>query len=228
MVSEANNYIARKEPWKLARTDQDELRRVICNIWNSLRLVSLSLCPFMPHTAERIWEQLGLRSLMEESRGDSGIFSWGWRPSCEIRVAKGEQLFPRIEIKKEEKKAEPEKKEKKEKKVEGVKELIGIEDFAKVELKVGRVISAERVEKSEKLLRLQVDTGEERQVVAGIGKSYTPDELVGKKIVLVTNLKPAKLMGIESHGMILAASNDQGELSVLTPDREMSPGARIK
>ncbi|NTU42420.1 MAG: methionine--tRNA ligase, partial [Nitrospirales bacterium] len=218
MVSEANNYIARKEPWKLAKTDEEGLKRVLLSLWRSLRLVALSIAPFMPETAERIWLHLGLRSLTEEVKGDAGIFTWGWSPSYEIVLSKGEQLFPRIEIKKEEKKAEPEKKEKKEKKVEGVKELIGIEDFAKVELKVGRVISAERVAKSDKLLRLMVDTGEERQVVAGIGKSYTPDELVGKKIVLVTNLKPAKLMGIESNGMILAASNDQGELSVLTPD----------
>lgn len=107
-------------------------------------------------------------------------------------------------------------------------ELIGIEDFMKVDLRVGKIVSAERVVKSEKLVKLQVDIGTEtRQVVAGIGKSYTPDELTGKTIVIVANLKPAKLMGIESQGMLLAGSS--GELlAVATFDREMKPGAKVK
>ncbi|MDA8340201.1 MAG: methionine--tRNA ligase subunit beta, partial [Nitrospiraceae bacterium] len=112
--------------------------------------------------------------------------------------------------------------------IEGVKELIAIDDFAKVELKVGKVVAAEKVEKSEKLLKLRVDIGEERQIVAGIAKSYTPDDLIGKKIVVVANLKPAKLMGIESHGMLLAATDEEGRLSVLTLDREVKQGARVK
>ena len=107
-------------------------------------------------------------------------------------------------------------------------ELIGIEDFMKADLRVGRILSAERVEKSEKLVKLKVDIGTEtRQVVAGIGKSYTPEDLVGKSIVLVANLKPAKLMGVESQGMLLAASS--GDLiAVATFDREAKPGTRVK
>jgi methionyl-tRNA synthetase len=107
-------------------------------------------------------------------------------------------------------------------------DLIGIEDFTKVELRVGRIVAAERVERSEKLVKLRVDIGSEvRQVVAGIGKQYGPEQLVDKRIVIVANLKPAKLMGIESQGMLLAASSGD-VLSVLTPDREILPGAKVK
>ena len=107
-------------------------------------------------------------------------------------------------------------------------ELIGIEDFMKVHLRVGRIVSAERVEKSAKLVKLRVDIGTEtRQVVAGIGKSYTPEELMGKSVVIVANLKPAKLMGIESQGMLLAAS-DGDLLAVATFDRETRTGSRVK
>lgn len=221
MIGDANNYIAQKEPWKLAKNNLEELKIVIFNIWNSLRLTALSIYPFMPETAEKIWKQLGLKSLKEEA-----ILRWEWEPGYEIRVSKGEQLFPRIE--KKEEKQKPEQKKEKTKMTEGVKELIAIDDFAKVELKIGKVISAEKVEKSEKLLKLKVDIGEERQIVAGIAKSYTPDDLIGKKIVVVANLKPAKLMGIESYGMLLAATDEEGRLSVLTLDREVKQGARVK
>lgn len=107
-------------------------------------------------------------------------------------------------------------------------DLIGIEDFAKVQLRVGKIVAAERVEKSDKLVKLKVDIGSEmRQVVAGIGKHYAPEQLLDKQIVIVANLKPAKLMGVESQGMLLAASS--GEiLSVVTPDREIGPGAKVK
>lgn len=221
MIGDANNYIAQKEPWKLAKSNLEELKIVIFNIWNSLRLTALSIYPFMPDTAEKMWKQLGLKSLKEEA-----ISRWEWKPDYEIKVSKGEQLFPRIE--KKEEKQKPEQKKEKTKMMEGVKELIAIDDFAKVELKVGKVVAAEKVEKSEKLLKLRVDIGEERQIVAGIAKSYTPDDLIGKKIVVVANLKPAKLMGIESHGMLLAATDEEGRLSVLTLDREVKQGARVK
>ena len=128
-----------------------------------------------------------------------------------------------------EKKVEAEKEPKKtEAKTESTTGVIDIKDFAKVDLRVGKVVSAERVEKSEKLLKLQVDIGDEtRQVVAGIGKSYTPEDLTGKTVAIVANLKPAKLMGIESQGMLLAASSDD-TLAVATFDREMPVGSKIK
>ncbi|MEW5746004.1 MAG: methionine--tRNA ligase [Nitrospirota bacterium] len=238
MIGEANNYIARKEPWKLAKSDSEELKQVISDLWNALRLTALSLYPFMPATAEKMWQQLGLKSLVEEVRQSGGeesvrgVFEWAWRPPYAVKVAKGEQLFPRIEkpektIAEKAPKAEK-KKEKPAMTEQGVVELIGIEDFAKVQLKVGLVVSAERVEKSEKLIRMKVDTGEERQVVAGIGKAYDPAYLIGKKIVVVANLRPAKLMGIESQGMLLAATDDEGTLSILGLDRDVKQGARVK
>ncbi|HLA01080.1 MAG TPA: methionine--tRNA ligase subunit beta [Thermodesulfovibrionales bacterium] len=106
--------------------------------------------------------------------------------------------------------------------------MITIEDFAKVELKIGKVLEAKRVEGSNKLIVMKVDTGEERQIVAGIGRAYLPEALVGKSIVVVTNLQPAKLMGVESQGMLVAASDADGRLSILTIDREITEGARVK
>jgi methionyl-tRNA synthetase len=106
--------------------------------------------------------------------------------------------------------------------------LITIDDFARVELKVGKVVTAERVEKSKKLVKLQVDTGEMRQIVAGIVKAYLPEDLAGRKIVVVTNLQPATLMGVESQGMLLAADDSEGTLSIVTPDRDIKEGAKIK
>ncbi|MDI6802043.1 MAG: methionine--tRNA ligase [Thermodesulfovibrionales bacterium] len=234
VIGEANNYTQRKEPWKLAKSNLDELKTVMFSIWNALRLTALSIYPFMPDTAEKIWKQIGLRSLTDETKENQTVFNWSWKPAYEIKISKGEQLFPRIDIKQmtEDRTQKTGKKlleEEKQKMIPGVKELIAIDDFAKIELRVGRVISAENVEKSEKLLKLKIDIGiEERQIVAGIAKTYIPDDLIGKKIVVVTNLKPAKLMGIESHGMLLAATDEEGRLSVLTLDREVKQGARVK
>jgi methionyl-tRNA synthetase len=106
--------------------------------------------------------------------------------------------------------------------------LISFDDFAKIELKVGKVLDAERVEKSNKLVKLRVDTGEIRQIVAGIGRSYSPENMVGKKIVVVTNLQPVKLMGIESQGMLLAASESENTLSLITLDKDIKEGTKIK
>ncbi len=107
-------------------------------------------------------------------------------------------------------------------------EMITIEDFAKIEIKIGKVLDAKRVEGSNKLIVMKVDTGEERQIVAGIGRAYAPEELIGKKIVVVTNLKPAKLMGVESQGMLLAASDDEGRLSIVIPEKQIKEGAQVK
>ncbi len=239
IISAANNYIAQKEPWKLAKADINALQEVLFDVWNALRLVALLLCPFMPVTSEKMWKQLGLQFLpdnawqdiSEEKQGTEHLrepFQWDWFPGYGIRVVKGEQLFPRIERAEEKgQRAEP-KKEKTRMTELGVRELIDIEDFARVELRVGKVLSAERVEKSKKLIKLKVDIGEERQIIAGIGQWYTPDDLVGKKIVVVSNLKPAKLMGEESCGMLLAATDSDGNLSILTLDREVKQGAKIK
>jgi methionyl-tRNA synthetase len=236
IVRAANNRIAQTEPWKLAKSDPEQLKNVMFQIWNILRLSAVNLYPFMPLAAEKIWVQLGLRSLTGETKqsissGDApipGTFNWDWDPGYAIKVSKGEQLFPRIDKEKKEKMEENKAEEKpKEEKPEG-QNLIAIGDFARVELKIGKVLMAERVKKSDKLIKLQVNTGEERQIVAGIGKAYTPEELIGKKIVVVTNLQPAKLMGIESHGMVLAATGPDGVPVILMPEKDVEEGAKIK
>ena len=233
IVRSSNNHIARTEPWKLAKEDGDAVKEVMNGLWNALKTVGVLVYPFMPGTAGKIWAQLGLRSLTEEvaatfahpvPEGDRkypAILEWNWRPGYPVRVSKGEQLFPRIEEektgagKKPGQQAEP-------------SNLITLGDFAKVELKIGRVVAAERVKKSEKLIKLQVDTGEPRQIVAGIGKAYTPDGLVGKSIVVVTNLQPAKLMGVESQGMLLAATGSDGVPVILMPEKDVEEGSKIK
>ncbi|MDO8281944.1 MAG: methionine--tRNA ligase [Thermodesulfovibrionia bacterium] len=226
IIRAANNHIAQTEPWKLAKDDQAQLKDVMFDLWNALRLSALSLYPFMPETSEKMWKQLGLKSLTEEA-GDKNIFTWDWKPEYEIKVSKGEQLFPRIEVKKMTEKTTPLSPPLVSGDTEGAN-LISIEDFAKVQLKIGKVLEAERVPKSNKLIKLQIYTGEQRQVVAGIGQIYAPEDLVGKKIVVVTNLKPAKLMGVESNGMLLAATDSDGVLSILMPEKDIKEGAKIK
>lgn len=239
IIGAANNHIAQKEPWKLAKDNQDELNHVLFNIWNALRLAAITLYPFMPDTSDKIWTQLGLNSLVEETIQSipikSGqyplIYEWDWKPDYAVKVSKGDPLFPRIDTKKKdekEKKVVVKSAKKDDKTTEAGDNLISINDFAKVQLKVGKVIEAERVEGSNKLVKLQVDTGEKRQIVAGIGKSYAPEDLNGKSIVVVTNLKPAKLMGVESQGMLLAATDSEGILSILTPEKDVKQGALIR
>lgn len=232
MVRAANNHIAQAEPWKLAKSDPSRLKEVMFDLWNTLRLIAYSIYPFMPVAAENIWQQLGLRSLTEETvrSKDSAeipaINETDWMPDYAIKTAKGKQLFPRIEKEKkmpEEIKTGAQQEEKKEE-----TNLITIQDVAKVELRIGKVISAERVKKSDKLLCIQVDTGGMRQIVAGIGKAYAPEDLVNRKIVVVTNLQPAKLMGVESQGMLLAATGSDGVPIILMPEKDVEEGSKIK
>lgn len=232
IISEINEYIASCEPWK--EEDVDRLSNILYILTESLRILAIYLYPFMPDSAGTIWRQLGIETdiggINIKEAGCWGII----RPGT--KVQKGEALFPRIDIKKfsKDKTTKTESRairppESKEKKLEAQDDnLITINDFAKVQLKIGRVLQAEKVEGSDKLLRIQVDTGEKRQIVAGIGKAYTPEELTGKSVVVVTNLKPAKLMGVESQGMLLAATDSEGILSILTPEKDVKQGALIR
>ena len=222
VISGANEYIALSEPWK--EKNDAVLSNILYTLAETLRLIALAVYPFMPDSAQKIWNQLGIDESIHSVRLDE-TGQWG-RLKAGRKVQKGDPLFPRIDVKK---KGEKKKTVEKETKVE-VKDdnLISISDFAKVELKVGKVLQAERVDGSNKLIKLQVDTGEQRQIVAGIGKTYKPEELEGKRVVVVTNLKPAKLMGVESQGMLLAATDSEGTLSILTPEKEVKEGAQIK
>jgi methionyl-tRNA synthetase len=231
LVTRANRYVEENAPWTLAKNkDLERLGSVLYTLSESLRLIGLYLYPVMPSTSQKIWNALGMGKeikacILKDEQ------TWGRLPTG-TAIQPGAQLFPRIDQKKNvEKKME--KSEETQTPVPAtaapvMPELIGIEDVMKVDLRVGKIVSAERVAKSEKLIKLAVDIGTEtRQVVAGIGKSYTPEELMGKSIVIVANLKPAKLMGIESQGMLLAGSTGD-LLAVATFDREMKPGSRVK
>jgi methionyl-tRNA synthetase len=230
LVTRANRYVEESAPWTLARNkDLARLGAVLYNLSESLRLIGLYLYPVMPSTCQKIWDALGMDRQISACRMHEEQ-QWG-KLTTGTAVKPGAQLFPRIDFKKNvEKKMETtETTQAPAKKPESAgPEVIGIEDFGKVDLRVGKIVSAERVEKSEKLVKLKVDIGTEtRQVVAGIGKSYSPEELTGKSIAIVANLKPAKLMGIEAQGMLLAASSGDG-LAVVTFDREMKPGSKVK
>jgi methionyl-tRNA synthetase len=224
LVSYANKYIESNAPWALAKDSEQSgrLETVLYSAMEALRLLAIYLYPFMPSSMEKLWKELGLEGSIAGIDFDEAIGGGRWALKPGTRLGEFKALFPRIEIEK----APQEVKEKVEEKT--AENLIGIEDVMKVELKTGKVLEAQAVEKSNKLIKLQVDTGERRQIVAGIGKAYRPEELVGKTVAVVTNLKPAKLMGVESQGMLLAATDEDGALSILVVDREVKPGARIK
>ncbi len=217
ILGEINEYVQHAAPWK--EKDEAVLSNTLYTIAEALALLAVYLFPFMPETAENIWERLGIGGGIGER---TALPIWGDVRVSGNRVRREGHLFPRIEREKGRKAGSaPDKK----KPAEGTAR-ISIGDFSKVELKVGEIKEAERVEGSDKLLKLRVDTGEERQIVAGIGRVYAPEQLVGKRIVVVTNLKPAKLMGVKSEGMLLAA-NDGESLVLITPEGNVKAGARV-
>jgi methionyl-tRNA synthetase len=215
-----NKFIVETEPWALHKKGKSEdLKLVLSNLVESLRITAILVYPFMPETAQKIFTAIGIDEKIEDfvkNKPESRSFG---KISGNYRVRQIPDLFPRIEEKKQE-----------EVKIETKKEenLINIEDFAKIEIKTGIIIAAEAVPKSDKLLKLTVDDGnKKRTIVAGIAKFYTPQEIMGKSIVFIANLKPAKLMGIESEGMILAASDENG-LSLIVPEKNIKPGSKVR
>ncbi len=234
-ISRANKYIDETAPWALAKdpAKEQELANVLYNLTEALRVISVLISPFMPTTAVRIWQQLGLTQDFASVRTED-IEQWGGVPAG-LHVGTPEQLFPRIEVEKDEAAPAPAaKKPAKEKRVEKAKDealpegLISIDTFGKVQLRVAEVKAAEPVPKADKLLKLTLSLGEgapERQVVSGIAPWYAPSDLVGKHVVLVANLKPAKLRGVRSEGMILAAG-DGKELKILEVD--MPAGTEVR
>lgn len=246
-VSRSNKYIDETQPWTLAKDEnkRNELASVMSHLVETLRVASILLQPFLTRTPKKMWDQLGLAE-GEWTTWESGR-QFGTVPAG-MKLQKGEPIFPRLDTEQEvayiaeamtggtkaaqeeptplasaagssaESTAEP---------VE-LKEEIGIEDFAKVELRVAQVIAAEPVKKADKLLKLQLDLGfEQRQVVSGIAMFYKPEELVGRKVICVTNLKPVKLRGEMSQGMILAASHGD-QLTLATVPDGMPNGAVVK
>jgi methionyl-tRNA synthetase len=236
LVDASNQYIVKTGPWNLAKTDEgkERLKTVMYNCAESLRTIAVLIYPFMPDSATSMIQQLGIETSIEE-QGMESVAKWGGlKPGSQIQAAS--QLFPRIEDKEAEKilqdvqiSGEPEKPQAAEaKKDEVSSEQVTIEDFMKIDLRTGKILEAEKVKKSKKLIKLKVDIGSEtRQVLAGIAEAYEPDQLIGRTIILVANLKPAKLMGIESQGMILAGSAD-GKIILGGFDQDLPEGVRVR
>ncbi|KJD41806.1 methionyl-tRNA synthetase [Paenibacillus polymyxa] len=243
-ISRSNKYIDETQPWNLAKDEakRRELASVMVHLVESLRIASILLQPFLTRAPHQIWEQLGIRQ-GELTTWDSGK-QFGRIPEG-TQLVKGNPIFPRLDSeqevafiveamtggKKPEKaatQAQPQNASEASQKAPESKEEIGIEDFAKVELRVAQVVACEPVKKADKLLKLQLDLGyEQRQVVSGIAKFYTPEDIIGRKVICVTNLKPVKLRGELSQGMILAASHGD-QLTLATVPDGMPNGAIVK
>lgn len=227
LISRTNKYIDETAPWALAKDENKKPRldTVLYSLAETLRIVAILITPFMPVTGPKIWAQLGLTSdfgtvSLDDAKG------WGKFPAGVV-VAKPEPIFPRIEEKAVEIATEVKATDKKEELPADSMPEVTIDEFAKMDLRVVTVLAAEKVEKADKLLKLTVDLGtEQRTIVSGIAKHYTPEELVGKNVVMIINLKAAKIRGIESRGMVLAASCDD-QLTVVTVPG-MPAGSKVK
>jgi methionyl-tRNA synthetase len=219
LISYLNKYIDRTAPWTLAKSDRERLAAVMYHLMEGIRLVAEMVYPVMPGASEKILATLGLNGAFTSM----SLSEFGKLPAG-AAIGVPEALFPRVErLKKPEQEAQAPARE------EEQANLIDIADFARCVIRVGKILEASRVDKSEKLVKLRVDVGSRTvQIAAGIARDYTPEELTGKHIAVVTNLKPAKLMGIESQGMLLATDTREGKLSLLTFDREPKVGARVR
>ncbi len=233
VVSRANKYIDETAPWVLAKDESNKprLAAVLYNLLEAIRIVSSLLYPFMPTTMPEVWKQIGAgdNDVTYENAGKFGVLS------SQVTVEKGEVLFPRIDTEKEieelnavieaqvkaaEKAQQPE--------IELAPE-ISIDEFFKTELRAAKVIECEKVKKSKKLLKLQLDDGMGgRQVVSGIASCYSPEDMIGKTVILVANLKPAKLCGEVSMGMICAADLPDDKIKVIFLDDDIAPGTKIR
>lgn len=233
LLRRSNKYIDETFPWVLAKDDSKKARlgTVLYHLLESIRQATVLLTPFMPDTAEKIFAQINTTAKSYDSLNTFDGIKAG------DKVGVGEVLFARLDEaqKLEEILAENEAKAPKDEPKEAPKAIakeeptyIEYDDFAKVQLKVGKVIACEPVPKADKLLVSKIQVGDEvRQIVSGIAKYYTPDEMVGKQVVVVTNLKPIKLRGVLSEGMILAASDDQGNLKAVTIDGDIASGSTV-
>ncbi|CCO05171.1 Methionyl-tRNA synthetase [Ruminococcus bicirculans (ex Wegman et al. 2014)] len=235
VVSRANKYIDETAPWVLGKDESKKARlaTVLYNLLETIRIVSTLLSNFMPTTMPKVWEQIGAAEsdITYENAGKFGVLP------ADVTVHRGEIIFPRIDVDKEIEElnkiigsnAEPEEKADDGFEPAPIADEITIDDFATVDLRVALVKDCEKVKKSKKLLCLQLDDGfGGRQVVSGIAAWYKPEDLIGKKVVIVANLKPVKLCGVESNGMICAADTPDGAASVIFPDQDLPCGAKLR
>ncbi|KGX83463.1 methionine--tRNA ligase [Pontibacillus marinus] len=234
-VSRTNKYIDETQPWILAKDEnqKERLGNVMAHLAESLRHIGIMLQPFLTETPQRIFEQLGINEealTSWESMNTVGLIPEG------TKVQKGQPIFPRLDVEDETQaiknmmtKNAPKEEEEEEKPAEDQSEEIAIDDFMKVDMRVAEVAEADKHPKADKLLRLQLDLGsEKRQVVSGIAQHYKPEDLVGKKVICVTNLKPVKLRGELSQGMVLAGEDDEGNLALANIDQNLPNGTKVK
>jgi methionyl-tRNA synthetase len=234
LVRRSNKYIDETMPWSLAKDPEKNARlgTVIYNLIESIRFIGVMLQPFMPRTPLQIWDQIGLKK-EERLRNWDSLQQWGAiRPGT--RVERKDDLFPRLNLLAEIREMQGEKEkpagceadlaEKEEQ--EG---LISLDQFQQVDLRVAEIVTAERIPKSDKLLKVEVEIGKDniRQVVAGIAEFYEPEQLIGRKVLFVANLKPVKLRGVMSQGMLLAATTDDNRLALTTIDSDLPSGSRV-
>lgn len=235
VVSRANKYIDETAPWVLGKDESKKARlaTVLYNLLETIRIVSTLLSNFMPTTMPKVWEQIGAAEsdITYENAGKFGVLP------ADVTVHRGEIIFPRIDVDKEIEElnkiigsnAKPEEKADDGFEPAPIADEITIDDFAKVDLRVALVKDCEKVKKSKKLLCLQLDDGfGGRQVVSGIAAWYKPEDLIGKKVVIVANLKPVKLCGVDSNGMICAADTPDGAASVIFPNQDLPCGAKLR
>jgi methionyl-tRNA synthetase len=221
VIGKVNKYIDTMAPWVLAKSNRERLATVIYHITETIKIVSGLIWPFMPESAEKIQDELGLAKRGEDFLLED-LRAWGNEKPVRP-VKKAPALFPRILSEKEE---GPSKREEGKMPSEETP-LISFEEFQKLDLRIGTIKKAEAIPGSKRLIKLTVDIGEERTVVAGLVGHYTDQDLAGKQVVLVANLAPVKLMGVESRGMVLAAEDESG-VHILTPDADTVPGSKVR
>lgn len=231
LIRRSNKYIDETTPWVLAKDEAkaQRLQTVLYNLIEAQRIIAALVSPFIPVSAADMWHQLGLGDFSKANLQDAQ--QWGLYPA-DTKVEKGQALFPRYDLDEEIAEAKTDKKEEAAPVCpaaqEPVKPEITIDDFGKIDLRVGKIVACEKVPKAKKLLKLQVDLGvETRQIVSGISLYYKPEDLIGHCVIVVTNLKPVKLCGVESKGMLLAASDGNDNLQVAFVDG-MAPGSRVR
>jgi methionyl-tRNA synthetase len=253
LVRAANKYVDEAAPWAEAKkgdAGKGRVDAILATALEALRWISILIWPVMPDVSDKIRAQLGVLPVAPNVREDALALSWEPR-SDTSGLAVGTPIFPKIDADRQaaifaelglvaqqaeptppkDKPAQKDQKPAKAKVMAEPAAEITYDEFARIDLRIGRVVSCERVPKSDKLLRCMVDVGdpEPRQIVAGIGKSFAPEDLVGKQVTVVANLKPAKLMGLESRGMLLAASGEsETDLSMVAPGKDRAPGTRVK
>ncbi|RJX26350.1 MAG: methionine--tRNA ligase [Desulfurivibrio sp.] len=229
VISRANKYIVENAPWELAKEadKRERLDTVFYYLLETLRLISLTIAPVMPATAAKMRQALGLAAQADLT----SQAAWGLLAPQSV-ITLPEALFPRLDSGKKKKTSEPAQAVDKAKKIMATEEipaddnLISFDDFKKIDLRVAEVVAAEKIKKSDRLLKLTVMAPEERTIVAGIAEFYQPEQVVGKQVIIVANLKPTKLMGVASHGMVLAIK-DQGSLFLSAVSSQVTPGSKV-